>query len=123
MIVSILVDFPLDNGELIDRPRFLDIAIGNIKRLQRELSRKKKGSKHRQKAKIALAQGWRKVRLQRDDYCQKATTSLTKRFGIIVFEKLSIPKMVKNHKLAGKILELIYRCRGGSEFVCDDNPQ
>ena len=57
----------LDNGELIDRPRFLDIAIGNIKRL--ELSRK------------------------------------GKRFGIVLFEKLSISKMVKNHKLAGKILD------------------
>jgi putative transposase len=95
----------LDNGEVIDRPRFLDAAIGNIKQLQRELPHKKKGSKHWQKAKIALAKAWRKVRLQREDYCQKVTTNLAKRFGKIVFEKLSIPKMVKNHKLAGKILD------------------
>jgi putative transposase len=73
---------------------------------------KKKGSKNRQKAKIALAKAWRKVRLQRDDYCQKTTTNLAKRFGTIVFEKLSIQKMVKNHRLAGKILDATwYRLR------------
>ncbi|MGC2569867.1 MAG: transposase [Candidatus Nitrosopolaris sp.] len=95
----------LDNGELIDRPRFLDAAIKNIKRLQADLSRKKKGSRHWQKAKISLAKAWRKVRLQREDYCHKVTTRLAKRFQTIVFEKLSIHKMVKNHRLADKILD------------------
>ena len=95
----------LDNGERIDRPRFLDAAIKNIKRLQADLSRKKKGSKHWQKGKVSLAKAWRKVRLQREDYCQKVTTKLAKRFQTIVFEKLSIDKMVKNHRLADKILD------------------
>ncbi|MGA8080494.1 MAG: transposase [Candidatus Nitrosopolaris sp.] len=95
----------LDNGEIIDRPRFLDGAVKNITRLQRELSRKKKGSKHWQKTKIMLAKAWRRVRLQREDYCQKTTTNMAKRFATIVFEKLSISKMVKSHRLAGKILD------------------
>lgn len=95
----------LNNGEFIERPRFLDTSVENIKRLQRGLSRKKKGSKHWQKAKIALAKAWRKVRLQRQDYCQKVTTNLAKRFQKIIFEKLSISKMVHNHRLAGKILD------------------
>jgi putative transposase len=95
----------LNNGKLLERPRFLDTAVENIKRLQRDLSRKKKGSMRWQKAKIALAKAWRKVRLQRENYCQKVTTNLAKRFETIVFEKLSISKMVKNHKLAGEILD------------------
>jgi len=71
----------LSNGEIIDRPRFLDASTERIKRLQRSLSRKKKDSRNREKARIQLAKSWRKVRLQRDDYCQKITTSLAKRFG------------------------------------------
>jgi putative transposase len=90
----------LDNGQMIDRPRFLDSSVKKIKHLQRELSRKKRGSRHWQKAKVALSKAWRKVRLQRDDYCQKVTTNLAKRFQTIIFEKLSISKMVKNHRLA-----------------------
>jgi putative transposase len=101
----------LNNGKLVERPRFLDTTVENIKRLQRDLSRKKKGSMRWQKAKIALAKAWRKVRLQREDYCQKVTTNLAKRFETIVFEKLSISKMVKNHKLAGKILDAWYKLR------------
>src|SRR5215469_3108661 len=47
-----------------------------------------------------------------DDYCQKITTSLAKRFGKIVFEKLSIDNMVKNHNLAQSILDSTwYRIR------------
>lgn len=48
---------------------------------------------------------WRKVRLQREDYCHKVTTALAKRFRTIVFEKLSIGYMVKNHKVARSIID------------------
>jgi putative transposase len=103
--VGLLNWMMLSNGEIFDRPRFLGASTERVKRLQRSLSRKKKGSRDREKARIQLAKSWRKVRLQRDDYCQKITTSLAKRFGKIVFEKLSIDKMVRNHNLAQSILD------------------
>jgi putative transposase len=110
--VGLLNWMMLSNGEIIDRPRFLGASTERVKRLQRSVSRKKKGSRNREKARIQLAKSWRKVRLQRDDYCQKITTSLAKRFGKIVFEKLSIDKMVKNHNLAQSILDSTwYRIR------------
>jgi putative transposase len=89
--------------------------------LQRTLSRKKKGSRNREKARIQLAKSWRKVRLQRDDYCQKITTSLAKRFGKIVFEKLSIDKMVKNHNLAQSILGQLAACKAEVIIVDPSN--
>src|SRR5215467_11558514 len=79
--VGLLNWMMLSNGEIIDRTRFLGASTERVKRLQRSLSRKKKGSRNREKARIQLAKSWRKVRLQRDDYCQKITTSLAKRFG------------------------------------------
>ena len=72
--VGLLNWMMLSNGEIIDRPRFL-ASSERVKRLQRSLSRKKKGSSNREKARIQLAKSWRKVRLQRDDYCQKITSS------------------------------------------------
>lgn len=110
--VGLLNWITLSNGETIDRPRFLKGSINKIKSLQRDLARKKKGSKNRNKARMKLAKAWRKTRLQREDYCHKVTTNLARKFGTIVFEKLSIRDMVKNHKLAGSILDSTwYRIR------------
>ena len=110
--VGLLNWMTLSNGEIIDRPRFLKEAIDRIKGLQRDLSRKKKHSRNWERARIKLAKAWRKVRLQREDYCHKVTTNLANKFGTIVFEKLSISKMLKNHNLAGSILDSTwYRMR------------
>jgi putative transposase len=95
----------LSNGQVIDRPKFLDNSIGKIKTLQRNLSKKKKGSKNRWKSKIQLAKAWRKVKLQREDYCHKVTANLATNYRTIVFEKLSIKNMTKNHNLATSILD------------------
>lgn len=86
----------LSSGDMVDRPRFYDSAVGNTKKLQRNLSRKKKGSKNRKKARIRLAKAWRKVRLQREDYCHKITSDLSKRFQTMVFERLDIQEMVES---------------------------
>jgi putative transposase len=75
-----------------------------IKSLQRGLSHKKKGSKNR-KAKPSLAEAWRKVRRQRDDFAHKLSDQLTKENKVIVFEDLRIGNMVKNHNLASAIMD------------------
>jgi putative transposase len=95
----------LSDGQVIDRPKFLAKSLKKIKTLQRKLSKKKKGSHNKLKARIQLAKLWRKVRLQREDYCHKVITDLTKRYRTLIFEKLSISNMVKNHNLATSILD------------------
>ncbi len=75
-----------------------------IKQLQRSLSRKRKGSHNRYKARIALAKAWRTVRRQRDDFCHKTSKHLADRFGTVVFENLNIDNMVRNHSLAKAIM-------------------
>jgi len=95
----------LSDSQVIDRPKFLAKSLKKIKTLQRKLSKKKKGSHNKLKATIQLAKLWRKVRLQREDYCHKVTTDLTKRYRTLIFEKLSISNMVKNHNLATSILD------------------
>jgi putative transposase len=95
----------LSSGETISNPKFLERSAEMIKHLQRELSRKKKGSKNREKAKITLGKAWRKVRRQRDDFAHKLSFKLAKENGIVVFEELKINRMVRSHNLASAILD------------------
>ncbi len=95
----------LSDGTLIDNPRFLNLSVERIKMLQRRLSRKKRGSNNREKAKLSLAKMWRKVRRQRDDFTHKLSDKLVKDNKTIVFEDLRIGNMVKNHSLASAIMD------------------
>jgi putative transposase len=95
----------LSTGETISNPKFLERSAERIKHLQRELSRKNKGSKKSEKAKIALAKAWRKVRRQRDDFAHKLSFELATQNSLIVFEDLKTSKMVRNHNLASAILD------------------
>ncbi len=95
----------LSDGMLIDNPRFLNHSVERIKSIQRQLSRKKRGSKNRGKTKLSLAKLWRKVRRQRDDFGHKLSDKLTKENQIIVFENLRIGNLVKNHSLASAIMD------------------
>ena len=95
----------LSDGKNIEAPKFLRKAEERIKRLQKTLSRKKRGSHRREKSRILLAKAWRKVRRQRDDFAHKISNNLVKEYGIIVFEDLNIKSMVKNHSLASAIMD------------------
>ena len=95
----------LSSGETIPNPRYLKQSSENITRLQKELSRKKKGSKNREKAKLSLAKAWRKVRRRRDDFAHKFSFKLASENRTIVFEDLKINHVVKNHNLAAAIMD------------------
>ena len=95
----------LSSEELIPNPKFLRRSAETIKHLQRQLSKKKAGSRHRARAKLALAKTWRKIRRQGDDYAHKLSFKLASENSLIVFEDLKIQNMVKNHQLASAIMD------------------
>ncbi|OHE56271.1 MAG: hypothetical protein A3K61_04500 [Thaumarchaeota archaeon RBG_16_49_8] len=95
----------LSDGTILSNPRSLNRSVDKIKWLQRELSRKKKGSSNREKARLRLEKAWRQVRRQRDDTAHKASRKLADNYGTIIFEDLMIKNMVKNHRLASAILD------------------
>ena len=64
-----------------------------IKRLQRSLSRKKKGSKNREKTRKKLVQLHRKVADKRNDILHKISTQLVKSHAVIVVEDLNVKGM------------------------------
>ena len=72
-------DFAItSNGEKFENPEFLRKSEKRLKMLQRRLSKKQKGSKNREKARIALAKQHERIANQRNDFLQKLSTNLVK---------------------------------------------
>jgi len=71
--------------------------------LHRRLSRKKKGSQNRKKARTALAKGYLQVSRQREGFARKTASTLITSHDLIAYEDLQIANMVKNHTLAKSI--------------------
>jgi len=93
----------LSNGEALPAPKFLRRSEKKLKRLQRWTSRKLKGSGKRGKAVLCLARGHRHVERQRTDFLHKLSHDLAK--CDMVFEKLNVAGMLKNHRLAKSIAD------------------
>lgn len=106
---SVGIDLGLENfaitsdGEFFPNPKHLRKAEPNIKRLQRIVSKRKKGSTRRRKAVNLLAKAHRKVANQRLDSAHKTARILVDRYGLLAVEDLQIQNMVKNHHLAKSI--------------------
>lgn len=90
----------LDNAESVEYPRFLRRSEEKIKKLQRRLSRKVRGSKRWRQICFSLARLHLHVKRQRDDYQNRLVAQLYKEKDILVLEKLNVQGMLKNHSLA-----------------------
>ena len=95
----------LSNGEQIEPPQYLRQSEEKLIKAQRSLTRKKKGSSNRNKQRIKVARIHRKIRNQRKDFTHKLSKTLIDTYDTIVFEKLQIQNMVKNHHLAKSIMD------------------
>ena len=90
----------LSDGTEIPNHKYLKRSIKKVKRLQRSLSHKTKGSKNRERARIRLARAHERVSNQRNDFLHKVTHKLVSEYDTICLETLSASNMVKNHRLA-----------------------
>jgi len=99
-----LKDFLITSeGKKYPNPRFYKRALKRLRRLQRSLSRKVKGSNNRNKQRILVARVHEKVANQRYYMQHKLSLQLTCENQVVAVEDLQIKGMVKNHKLAQAI--------------------
>lgn len=95
----------LDNAESVEYSAFLRKSEGRIKRLQRRLSKKHKGSKRRNAACFSLARLHQHVSRQREDFQNKLIAEIYKENDVLVLEKLNVENMLQNHSLAKSITD------------------
>ena len=95
----------MSDGTVIANPHFIKQGEKRIRREQRRLSRKVKGSRNRRKYRIRVARAYEKVMNQREDFAHKLSNEIVKNNDLIVFEDLNIRSMVKNHHLAKSIAD------------------
>jgi putative transposase len=93
----------LSDGEVIPNPRHLKRRLKKLKRMQRVVSRRKKGGKNRKKAVRKLAKLHRQIRNQRQNALHQVTTRLAKTKSVLVIEDLHVSGMLRNHHLAQAI--------------------
>lgn len=96
----------LSTGEVIPGPKPHKALLSRLRRLSRSLSRKRKGSNNRQKAKAKLARLHARIASTRSDALHKLTFDLTRRFHTIGIEDLNVKGMVKNRHLSRAISDM-----------------
>jgi putative transposase len=93
------------NGNHEENPRYFRRAEKDIKRVQRQIYKKKLGSSGRRKARGIYARKHLKVTRQRNEHAKRLARNLCLANAKVVLEDLNISGLVRNHKLAKSIAD------------------
>jgi len=94
------------NNEFVSNPKYLRKLEDKLKKAQRKLSLRKKGSNNRFKQQKKVFKLHEKIRNQRLDFLHKLSTKLINENQVICLEDLQVKNMIKNHCLAKSISDV-----------------
>ena len=93
------------DGEMISNPKYLRKSEEKLRKLQKDLSRCKKGSNNREKCRIKVARQHEKIANQRKDFLHKLSKQIICKNQTVILESLKVKNMMSNHKLAKSIAD------------------
>ena len=102
---GITVALATSDGEMFENPRYYTKAQKALRKANRKLARRKRGSNRRELARLTLAKLHLKVKRQRADYLHKLSAYLISNYDVLVFEDLNVAGMSKSN-LAKHILDV-----------------
>lgn len=107
----------LSDGVEFSNLKALERKLRKLKKLSKQLSRKQKGSKNYEKARMKRARLYLRISNIRSDVLHKLTTYLTKNHSQIVIEDLNVSGLLKNRRLARAISDVgFYEFRRQLEY-------
>ena len=100
------------DGEVFENKHFLKKEEKKLKRLQNQLSKKKKGSNNREKQRVKIAKLFERITNKKEAYIHYVVNELLESYDTIFMEDLNIQGLLKNHSLAKAISEVgFYRLK------------
>lgn len=93
------------DGFVTPNPLNLQKMLKPLIRVQRKISRRQLGSNNRKKAMRFYQIVHERIKNRRKDFLHKISTQYAKKYDIVFVERLELPNMVKNHRLARSILD------------------
>ena len=94
------------DGEVFENKHFFKKEEKQIKRLQRQLSKKAKGSNNRKKAQVRIAKLFERITNKKEVYIHYVVNELLIYFDTVFMEDLNVSGMLRNHHLAKAISEI-----------------
>lgn len=93
-------------GQIFENIKLKRNSQKKLSKLHKELSRKQKGSKNKDKSRLKLSKLYEKLNNKKENYLHSVVNQLLNDNQVIVMEDLNVKGMMKNHNLARSIQEL-----------------
>lgn len=102
-----LTDFAItSDGVKYSNPRYLRKSLNKLAKEQRKLSKKKKGSKNKNKQRIKVAKLHEHISNQRKDFLHKLSSELINENQVICLEDLQVKEIQQNKNLAQSVSDV-----------------
>lgn len=106
MLVGIKTFAVQSDGVEVDNPRYFSKNQAKLKRLQQHLSRKKKGSRRRDKCRLKIAKLHQKIVNQRSWFLHNYSTHLIENYDMIFIEDLDVQSLLDKRQLSKEISDV-----------------
>ena len=94
------------DGEVFENKHFFKKQESKLLRLQRQLSKKQKGSNNRNKQRVRIAKAFERLTNKKVAYIHRVVNELLTYYDTVFMEDLNVQGILKNHKLAKTIQEV-----------------